>query len=156
MVRINDLIATKAGQATPPRRALSDQTLLQSLQQDVLRQIDADEHHFAHFGFAIGPHRSQIAAHELVHALKNHFALGATHVQHTFVAQHAWAVNVDNGPQEILQFGRIKGSVRTENEALHIVIVVMVVPLSVGRVVLVRRVVAMLAMYVVMGMLMLV
>jgi hypothetical protein len=128
-VRIKDLIATKARQSTLPWRAPSDQTLPQSLQQDVLGQIDTNEYHFAHSFLAVGPHRAQIAAHELVHALKNHFALSASHVQHAFVAQHARAVDVDNGAQEIFQFGRIKRFVRPENEAFYVVIMVMVVAL---------------------------
>jgi hypothetical protein len=134
----------------PRLKAGSDQALFQALQQDVFGQIDANEHHLAHFGFAIGPHGAQIAAHELVHALKNDLALGALHVQHTLVTQHAGTVNVDDGAQKVFQLGRIKRFVRSENEALDIVIVVMVVALTVGRIVLVRRVVAMLAMFVVM------
>ena len=68
----------------------------------------------------------EIVAHELVHALENDLALGATHIQHAFVTQHAGAVNVDDGPQKIFQLGRIKGFIRAENKAFHIVIVVMV------------------------------
>lgn len=41
----------------------SDQALLQSLQKDVARQVDADEHHLADAGFVRAPLRAQVAAH---------------------------------------------------------------------------------------------
>ena len=72
-----------------------------------------------------------------MHALENHFPVRALHQQHPFVAQHARAVDVDDGAQEIFQFGGIKGSIRFENEAFDIVIMVMVVP--VARVIMVVR-----------------
>lgn len=83
-------------------------TLGQTLKEEIFRQIDPDEHHFAHSLLARCPFGSQIAAHELVDALKNDLVIGAFHVQNTFVAQHAGSVDVHDGPQEILQLGRVQ------------------------------------------------
>src|SRR5450830_14647 len=60
----------------------SDEALLQPLQEDVARQVDADEHHFADAGLIRTPLRTQVAAHQLVNPLENHLALGALHVEH--------------------------------------------------------------------------
>ena len=109
-----------------------DQALFQPLQEDIFRQIDANEHHLAHFHFAIGPHRPQVAAHELVHALEDHLALGATHVQHPLVAQHLGAIDVDDGPQKVLQLGRIESPLGLEDKTLDIVIMMMVVAVPVA------------------------
>ena len=87
-----------------------------------------------------------------MHALENHLALGAAHVQHALVAQHARAINVDDGPQKILQLGRVKGFVRAEHKAFHVIVVVMVVPVAVRVVMLVRWVVAVLTVFMVMFM----
>ena len=99
------------------RGLYSAYTLLQALHENITGQIDTDEYHFAHSLLILVPRLTQIAAHELVHALKNHFALGAAHVQHAFVAQHLGAIDVDDGTQKVFQFGRIKGAVRLEDEA---------------------------------------
>jgi hypothetical protein len=40
---------------TGPGAEVSDQTLIQALQQNVFGQIDADEDHFAHFDLTFGP-----------------------------------------------------------------------------------------------------
>ena len=111
------------------RGLYSGYTLLQALQENIARQIDANEYHFAHSLLLRLPRLAQITAHELVNALENHFALRAFHVQNAFVAQHARAIDVDDGAQEIFQFGRIKRFVRPENEAFYVVIMVMVVAL---------------------------
>ena len=66
-----------------------------------------------------------------MHALEYHLALGAFHVQNAFVTQHARAVNIDDGTQEIFQFRRVQGSICLEDKAFHIVIVVMVVAMTV-------------------------
>ncbi len=113
--------------------------MFQTLGQDVARQVDADEDHLADARFASLPFGPQVAAHELVHALEDDLALGALHPQHALVAQHARAVDVDDGAQKILQLGGVEGAFGAEDEALDIVVVVMVVTVRV----LVRRVVAM-------------
>ena len=86
-------------------------------------------------GHPLGP---QIAAHELVHALEDDLAIAAFHEQHTLVAQHLGPVDLDDGAQEILELGRVEGTIRAEHKRLDVVVVVMVV-----------RVVAMLAMLVI-------
>ena len=112
------------------------QGLVQTLDQDVFGQIDANKDHFAHPRLTRRPSRAQITAHELVHPLENHFALGALHVQHAFVTQHARPIDLHDGTQKVLQLGRIERSGGTVDEAFHIVIVVMVVAVIVlvGRV----------------------
>jgi hypothetical protein len=111
--------------------------------------LDADEHHLAHARLALGPGRAQVAAHQLVHALEDHLALGALHVQHALVAQHLRAVDVDHRAQEVLQLGRVERPLGLEDEALDVVVGVVVVPVALVRV---RGVVAMLAMLVVVRM----
>src|SRR5688500_1777380 len=59
-----------SGQRLSPRRSgVSDKALLQTLQKDVLGQVDPDEDHLAVAGLALGPLRPEIASHQLVHAL---------------------------------------------------------------------------------------
>ena len=88
-----------------------DQTLLHALKEDVFGQIDPDKYHFVGPLLVGPPGRTQIASHELVNALKNDFTVGTLHVQNTLVPKHSGAVDVDDGTQEIFQFGRIKRSV---------------------------------------------
>ena len=89
------------------RGLYSAYTLLQALHENISGQIDADEYHFAHSLLILVPRLTQIAAHELVHALENHFAFGAFHVQDAFVTQHARSVNIDDSAQEIFEFGGV-------------------------------------------------
>ncbi len=140
------VVILQTGQGTRSG-AGSRQALLQALPEDVLGQVDADEHHLALALLALGPLRPQVAAHELVHALEDDLALGALHVQHALVAQHAGAVDVDDGTQEVFQFGRVEGTVGAVDEALHVVVMVMVVAMAC---VLVRGMAAVLAVLVVM------
>ena len=63
--------------------------------------------------------------------MEDHLALGALHVKHTFVAQHARAIHLDDSPQEVLELGGIKGPRGAINKALHVVIAVVVVPVFV-------------------------
>src|ERR1700752_2912149 len=84
-------------------RRWSGETLLESLSEDVLRQIDADEHHFANFWLVFGPFGPKVAPHELVHALEDDLPVSAVHVEHALVAQHARAVDLDDGAKEIFQ-----------------------------------------------------
>lgn len=80
----------------------SSQALAEALLQDFARQLDADENHLAHARLALGPDRPQVAAHELMYALKDHFVLGALHIKNAFVAKHARAVDIDDSTQKIL------------------------------------------------------
>ena len=120
--------------------------MLHALKENVLRQINANEYHFAARLLVLAPCRSQIAAHQLVYALEDDFALRALHVQNAFVAQHARPVNIDDGTQKVFQFGRIECALGAKNKALDIVIMVVMVTA------LVRRVIAMLAVFVIMRM----
>ena len=80
-----------------------------------------------------------------MHALENYLALRAFHMQNALVAQHAGAVDVDDGAQKVFQLGRIEGAIRPEHEAFHVVVVVVMV--AAFR--LVRRVVAVFSMHMV-------
>ena len=73
-----------------------------------------------------------------MHTLKNHLALRALHVQHTFVAQHARAINIDDCTEKIFQLGRVERPVGPEHKTLHVVI--MCVMVSGSRAVLMRMV----------------
>ena len=89
------------------RGLYSAYTLLQALHENISGQIDTNEYHFAHSLLIFLPWLTQITAHQLVHALENHFALGAFHVQHAFVTQHARAVDIDDSAQKIFQLGGV-------------------------------------------------
>ena len=98
--------------------------------QNVLGQVDADEHHLALARLIHTPDRAQIAAHQLVHALENHLALGVFHIEHAFVAQHAWPVDVDDGAEKVLQPRRIEGTRGSEYKAFDVVVHMVVVVLG--------------------------
>ena len=55
----------------------------------------------AHFG-------PEVAAHQLVHALEDHLAVGALHVQHALVAQHLRPVDLDDGAEEVLELAGVE------------------------------------------------
>lgn len=93
------------------RSAALCQALVQALHQNVAWQVNANEYHLADAGFVGFPQRPQVAAHQLMHALEDDLALGASHVQHALVAQHARTIDVDDGTQKILQLGRIERAV---------------------------------------------
>src|SRR5205814_6902419 len=52
-------------------QSVSGEALLQALQEDILRQIDADEHHLAGLLLARRPFGAEVAAHQLVDALED-------------------------------------------------------------------------------------
>ncbi len=106
--------------------------MFQTLHQDVFWQVNTNENHFALTHLFCAPLGPEVAAHQLVHALENHFSIGAAQVQNAFVTQHAGAIHVDNGPQEIFQLGRIEGQVRPKDKAFDIVIMMMVVAMIMG------------------------
>ena len=123
------IVATKPFTKRPmpnPVKTRLNQGLFETLEQDVFGQIDANEHHFADAFFVFAPLWAEVAAHELVHALKDDFALGAAHVEHAFVAQHLGAINVDHCTQEVLQLGWVERTLRAEHKAFDVVIVVVV------------------------------
>ena len=122
------------------------QRLFHTLQQDVLRQVNSDKYHLAATLFIRAPGGAEVAAHELVYALEDDLAIRALHKQHPFIAQHAGAIDVDDGAQKIFQPGRVKRTVGLENKAFDIVIMVMMV--SMGMVM--RRMIAVFAVYMVM------
>ena len=76
-------------------------------------------------------------------ALEDDFAVGALHVEHALVAQHAGAVDLHDRTEEVLQLGRVEGLVGAEDEALDVVVVVMVVRVVAVLTVLVIMVVIM-------------
>ena len=126
--------------------------MIKALNQDVLGQINANEHHLADALFAFGPIRPEVAAHQLVHALEDHLLLGALHIQHAFVAQHLGAIDVDDGAQKVFQFGGVKLALGLVHKALHVI--VMVVVMAVVAVLVMHMVMVMVAMRVVMAVVM--
>ena len=132
--------AARAGQHRTGK--LSNQALLQTLQENITGQINSDEHHLALARLTGAPGGPEVAAHELMHPLKNHLGLGALHIQDTLVTQHPGAVDVDDCAQKVLQLGRLEGPLRPEHKALHIVIMAVMVA--------VRRMVTVLAVIMVM------
>ena len=115
----------------------SGQALIQSLDEHVARQVPADEDHLALLLLAGHPLGSQVAAHELVHALEDDAAVMALHEQHTLVAQHLGAVDLHDGAEEVLQLGGVEGPRAAEHEALDVVVVMVVVRVAAVLVVVV-------------------
>ena len=76
--------------------------------------------------------------------MENHLALAPFHIENPLVAQHARAVDVDDGAQKVFQLCRVKGAIGFEYKAFDVVIDMVVVPM-----VAVRRVVAVLTMVIV-------
>ncbi len=97
------------------------------MDQDVLGQVNTNEHHLADALFTLSPIGAEVAAHQLVHTLEDHLLFGALHIEHAFVAQHLGAVDVDDGAKEVFQLGRVELTCGLEHKALHIVVMVMVV-----------------------------
>ena len=97
------------------------------MDQDVLGQVDTNEHHLADALFAFGPIGAQIAAHQLVYALEDHLLVGALHIEHAFVAQHLGAVDVDDCAKEVFQLGGVELACGLVDKALHVIIVVVMV-----------------------------
>ena len=128
------------------RSAALCQALVQALHQNVAWQVNANEYHLAEAGFVGFPQRPQVAAHQLMHALEDDLALGASHVQHTLVAQHAWAVHIDDGTQKVFQLGWAEGPGGAVDKAFHVIVVMVVVAVRLPVLMLVRGMVAMLAM----------
>ena len=128
------------------RSAALCQALVQTLHQNVARQVNADEYHLADAGFVGFPQRPQVAAHQLMHPLEDDLALGASHVQHTLVAQHAWAVHIDDGTQKVFQLGGAEWPGGAVDKAFHVIVVMVVVAVRLPVLMLVRGMVAMLAM----------
>src|SRR5690606_29462437 len=59
---------------------------------------------------------ANVAPHCLMDALKNDFPVGAVHPQHTFIAQHAVSVNLQQAAQEFIQLCDIEGTVAAEHK----------------------------------------
>lgn len=111
------------------RSAALCQALVQTLHQNVARQVNADEYHLADAGFVGFPQRPQVAAHQLMHALEDDLALGTRHVEYPLVAQHARTVHIDDGTQKVFQLGGAEGPGGAVHKALHVIIVVVMVAL---------------------------
>jgi hypothetical protein len=101
--------------------------LFQSLHENISGQIYPNKDHFVVFHLVFAPWRTQIAAHQLVNTLENHFSIGPLHVQDPFVAQHFGSVDVDDGAQKVLQLGGIKRAIGLEHKALDVIIMVVMV-----------------------------
>jgi len=97
------------------------------LQENISGQINPNEDHFVVFHLVFAPCRAQIAPHQLMNTLENHFSIGPLHVQDPFVAQHFGSVNVDDGTQKVLQLGGIKRAIGLEHKTLDVVIMVVMV-----------------------------
>lgn len=85
--------------------------------------------------FALFPLGTQIASHELVHALEDHLAAGALHVQNAHVAQHLGTITLTMAPRKSSSLAGVKRALSAVDKALHIIVIVVVM-----------RVVAVLAM----------
>ena len=131
------------------RSAALCQALVQALHQNVAWQVNANEYHLADAGFVGFPQRPQVAAHQLMHALEDDLALGANHVQHTLVAQHARAVHIDDGTQKVVQLGGAEWPGGTVDKAFHVIVVMVVVAVCLALLMLVRGMVAVLTVFMV-------
>jgi len=107
--------------------ATSHQTSFQACLEQLLGQVDPDEHHLADARLALAPDRADIAAHHLVHALEHDLLFHGLDIEHAFVAQHVGAVDLDHRAQEVFQLGGVEGARGLEHEGLHVVVVGVVV-----------------------------
>src|SRR4051812_23606056 len=99
------IVATLLARAAP----YSDEASLQALFEDFPGQIEPDEHHLAGFFLAFGPGRPQVAPHQLVHALEDDLLVRPLHIKYALVAEHLRAIDLHDGPEEVLQLGRVEG-----------------------------------------------
>ena len=97
------------------------QTLLQTLDKNTFRQVLSDKNDFAASRLGLRPLPAQIAAHGLMHALKDHLAGGAFHPQHAFVAQYARTIDLDQAAEEFLQPARIEGAIAAKDKRCNII-----------------------------------
>ena len=101
------------------------------MEENISGQIDPNKDHFVVFNLVFAPLRSQITAHQLMHALEDHLAIGPLHVQNAFVAQHFGAINIDNGTQEVLKLRGIKRAIGFKDKTLDVIVVMVVVAVMV-------------------------
>ena len=97
------------------------QTLLQTLDKNTFRQVLSDKNDFAAPCLGFPPLPAQVAAHGLMHSLKNHLAGGTLHPKHPFVAQHARSVDLDQAAQKFFETGRIEGAIAAKDKCRNII-----------------------------------
>src|SRR5258708_2722781 len=90
-------------------------------------ELAADEDHHALALLARLPGAAGRAAHQHVHALEDHAARFALHVEHALVAQQVLAVVLDHEGQERLDLLHVERAGGLPNERLHLVVVLVVV-----------------------------
>src|SRR5579864_1183233 len=95
-------------------------------------QFDPDEDDPARAFLTRGPARAGLVAYQLVHALKNDLPVMARHVEHALVAEQRRAVALDEGVHELAEAHPVERPLRAEDEALHVVIVAMVMGVAVA------------------------
>src|SRR3954471_8478059 len=89
-----------AADSTP---ALFRQALLQPGDEQILRQLLADEDEERSFLVALAPGLAHVAAHHHVHSLEHHAARIALHPEDALVAQQVRAVDLDHAGEELLE-----------------------------------------------------
>src|SRR5712664_3592128 len=99
------------------------QTFLEAGEEQVLRQLLADEHQQRFLPVGLGPGLAEVAAHHHVHALEHDAARIALHPQHALVAQEIRAVHLDHAREELLELRAVERLLRAEHERLDLVVV---------------------------------
>src|SRR6185295_16812069 len=102
------------------------QALLEAGDEDVLRQVLADEHQDRFLRLVLRPGLAHVAAHHHVHALEDDAARVALHPQHALVAQQVGAVDLDHAGEEGLQLLAVERLLRAVDERRDLVVVLVV------------------------------
>src|SRR3990172_7149056 len=101
----------------------SGQALLQAGDEQVARQLAADEHQ-DRLLLVLAPGLAHVAAHHHVHALEHDAPRLALHPEHALVAQQVRPVHLDHAGEELLQRVAVEGLLGAEHEGLDFVVVV--------------------------------
>src|SRR3954463_117489 len=112
--------AEHGGDSSP---GLLGDALFEAGDEEILRQLLADEDHERLLLLHFSPHLAHIAAHHHMNALEHHAARVALHPQDAFVAQKIGPVDLDHPGEELLELLPVEGLVGAEHERLDLVVV---------------------------------
>src|SRR5262245_9635157 len=105
------------------RNHLLSETLLETGDEQILRQLLADEDEKRALLLALAPRLAHVAAHHHVHALEHHALLLAFHPEDALVTQEIRTVDLDHAGEKALELLPVERLVRAEYERLHLVVV---------------------------------
>src|SRR5258706_3461894 len=125
-MRMAAILITRA-LAAPPSLG---EALLETGDEEVLRQLLADEDQDRPLLVGLRPRLADVAAHHHVHALEDDPARVALHPQHALVAQEIRAVDLDDAGEKGLELRAVERLGGAEDERLDLVVVLVRVQLG--------------------------